>query len=69
MEDKVVCYCSNVTKRQILEAVRNGAKTLSDIQKMTMACTAGDCAEKNPKKRCCSSDIIEILNEVKSGTQ
>lgn len=69
MEDEVVCYCSNITKRQILEAVKHGAGTLQDVQRMTTACTAGNCQEKSPKKRCCSADIIKILNEVRCETQ
>jgi len=60
---QIICYCSNVTKNQIIEAIKNGAKTLSDIRKMTSACTVGNCKEMNPKKRCCSSDIMAILND------
>lgn len=65
MKDEIICYCLGITRRQILAAVENGAETLRDIQEMTGACTAGDCKEKNPKKRCCSGDIIGILNEAK----
>jgi hypothetical protein len=52
-----------VTKQQILEAIEGGAKTLQDIRDKTKACTIGDCEELSPKKRCCSGDIIKILNE------
>lgn len=69
MKDEIICYCSNVTRRQILEAVKNGAETLRDIQEMTNACTVGDCQEKSPKKRCCSGDIIRILREAKGQGQ
>ena len=44
-------------------AIKNGAKTLSDIRRMTSACTVGNCKVMNPKKKCCSSDIMAILNE------
>ena len=50
MKDEIVCYCSNVTKGQIIEAVHNGAETLKDIQQMTGACTVGRCRELSPKK-------------------
>jgi NAD(P)H-nitrite reductase large subunit len=63
MQNEIVCYCSKVTKQQILEAIKGGAKTLQDIRNVTNACTMGNCQELNPKKRCCSGDITQILNE------
>lgn len=47
--NEIVCYCSNVTKGQIVDAIHEGAKTLDDIKRMTGACTIGRCAELNPK--------------------
>lgn len=61
--DEIICYCSNITKRQIMEAAANGAATLKDIREMTKACTVGRCEEMNPKKRCCSGDIIKLLKK------
>ncbi len=46
--DKIICYCSNVTKGQIIEAIKSGATTLNDIRKATTACTKGNCTELNP---------------------
>lgn len=45
---EIVCYCSNVTKGQIVDAIKDGAKTLNDIKEMTGACTIGRCKELNP---------------------
>ena len=45
---EMVCYCSGVTKVQIIEALDNGAKNLADIKRMTGACTIGRCKELNP---------------------
>lgn len=61
--DEIICYCSNVTKRQILDAAANGAATLQEVREMTNACTIGRCKEMSPKKRCCSGDIIKLLKE------
>lgn len=47
--EEMVCYCSSVTKGQIIEALDNGAKDLADIKKMTGACTLGKCKEMHPK--------------------
>ena len=32
-DDEMICYCSNVTRGQIIEALENGAKNLNDIKK------------------------------------
>lgn len=45
---EIVCYCSNVTKEQIVDAIYDGAKTLDDIKRMTGACTIGRCKELSP---------------------
>ena len=63
MKEKIICYCTNVSEKTIRKAIQNGSKNLSDIQKITGACTGNKCKELNPKKRCCSEDIIKILNE------
>ena len=61
MED-TVCYCSNVSGAAILAAVEAGAGTLADVRKATGACTLARCAELSPRKRCCSTEIVGILN-------
>jgi len=50
-----------VTQKEIESAIKLGAKTLSDIQKMTGACTGNQCKELNPSGRCCSGDINKII--------
>ena len=49
MNNEIICYCSNVTKADIIQALDNGAKTLKDIQISTGARTKGMCKELNPK--------------------
>lgn len=63
MKDEIICYCSNVSEQKILEAIKNGSKTLQDIRDNTGACTLGRCKELSPKKKCCASDIVKILNK------
>ena len=46
--EEIICYCSNVTKGQIIKAMEQGAKTLNDIRKMTGACTLHRCKELSP---------------------
>ena len=62
-DNEMICWCSGVTRGRITEAIKNSAKTLDDIRRMTGACTLGKCREMSPKKRCCAPDIIAILKE------
>lgn len=62
-KDQIICYCKNVTKKEIERAIKNGAETLSDIQTMTKAFTGIESQTLNPKGRCCNVDIFEILKE------
>lgn len=59
--ENIICYCSNITKQQIVTALENGAKTLEDIRRMTGACTLGKCKELSPTQKCCSPRILEII--------
>ena len=61
--DKMICYCDNVTKGQIWEAMDQGAKTLADIKRMTGACCSCKCAELNPSGKCCAQDIAVVMKE------
>jgi bacterioferritin-associated ferredoxin len=60
-ENEIICYCKNVTKAEIENAIKNGAKTLKDVKEMTSASTGDLCKELNPKGVCCSLDILLML--------
>ena len=49
-KDEMICYCSKVTRADIIRALDNGAKNLSDIKKMTGACSLRDCKTLSPRK-------------------
>lgn len=61
--DQLICYCDNVTKGQIIEAMDQGAKTLADIKRMTGACCSCKCAELNPSGKCCAQDIAMVMHD------
>ncbi len=50
-ETETVCYCSQVTKAQILRAMEAGARSLDDIKAATGACTQSRCRETSPRRR------------------
>jgi NAD(P)H-nitrite reductase large subunit len=60
-DNELVCYCMEIDKKTIVSAIKNGANSLSDIKKVTTACTGGRCKETNPSGKCCSTDILELI--------
>ena len=61
-----VCYCTQVDKKTIVEAIKNGNSTLSQIKKATNASAGDQCKELNPSGECCAQDI-KILIQLYSG--
>jgi NAD(P)H-nitrite reductase large subunit len=62
-QNEIVCYCSDIGRQQIITAIKNGANTMQQIRDATKACTKGNCIKMNPQKRCCSKDIIKLIDE------
>lgn len=61
---KYICYCNQVTEKQIIEAVLNEeAKNMKDIIRITGAMKNGQCETKNPLGKCCSPTIQETINK------
>lgn len=61
-DNDLICYCEQVTKGQIVEAIQKGARSVKDVVDATGACnSASRCEELNPKKRCCAVDIMEVI--------
>jgi len=49
-ENDLICYCCQIDKRTIVNAIHNGATTLKVIKEMTNACTGSECKVLNPNK-------------------
>ena len=60
-DDDLICYCTKVDKKNIVDAIKNGANTLKSIKETTTACTGDECAIVNPNKRCCGKEIKQLL--------
>jgi NAD(P)H-nitrite reductase large subunit len=61
-DDTIVCYCAHVDKGRIVAAIRAGAQDGRAIHAATGAGFGGRCMELNPRKRCCHSDIEQLIN-------
>ena len=60
-DDDLICFCIEVDKKTVLQAIRNGATTLEMIKKTTHACTGNECKAKNPTGKCCSPQIKKLI--------
>lgn len=60
---KYICYCNSVTETQIYNAViKDGAKDMKDVVRLTGAMKNGKCEINNPLGTCCSPYILEAIN-------
>lgn len=62
-EEVPICYCSNITNFEIMEAVKNGCKSIMDVQNYTKKNITGKCRYKNPLGRCCRDVFLSTLNK------
>lgn len=66
-----ICYCSNLTRGEIKNAVNNGCKTIDEVQDFTGKNITGNCKEQNPLGQCCRNsflfEIEQALGQKPSG--
>ena len=58
-----ICYCSNLTRGEIKEAVKNGCKSIDDVQNYTKKDLTGICEERNPLGKCCRKVFLKKISE------
>jgi glycerol-3-phosphate dehydrogenase len=54
---EMICYCNKITKKEIKEAIKNGARTLDDVKFATRA-SFGEC-----QGSFCTPKILKIISE------
>jgi bacterioferritin-associated ferredoxin len=65
---KYICYCNKVTEEQIINAVlKDGAKDINDIARLTGAMKSGNCKFNNPLGKCCSRTIQQTIDKALNG--
>ncbi|MBQ3420689.1 MAG: (2Fe-2S)-binding protein [Romboutsia sp.] len=57
--NKIICFCNNVNKESILNAIKDGASTLEDVKAKTTAAAGRCCGGR------CKNAINEIIEENK----
>lgn len=58
-----VCYCSNLTRGEIKNAVENGCRTISEVQKFTKKKNTGNCEKINPLGKCCKQVFLFTIKD------
>ena len=58
-----VCYCSDLTRGEIKNAVENGCKTIGKVRTYTKKNITGDCKEKNPLGKCCNLIFLRTIKD------
>ncbi len=60
-EDSPICYCADITRREIRDAVASGRKTRAEIRNYTGKSRRSNCIRKNPAGRCCDQEFDEEI--------
>lgn len=67
-ENVPICYCSNITRKEIKEAVVKGYTTISEIRNYTGKNVTGNCLTENPTGDCChramDKEISKYSNKI-----
>lgn len=63
--DVPICYCSNLSRGKIMEAVRNGCNTISEVREYTGKNTVDKCLTRNPAGKCCSTVFLYTIKEAR----
>ncbi|MBL6730762.1 MAG: (2Fe-2S)-binding protein [Flavobacteriales bacterium] len=58
-----ICYCSNLTRGEIKNAVKNGSKTIDDVQEHTGKNITGKCKTENPLGQCCRNSFLYEIEQ------
>jgi bacterioferritin-associated ferredoxin len=60
---RYACYCSHVTVEDVMEAViHQGARTVSEVNRLTGAMKNANCSLNNPLGVCCHGVIQEVID-------
>ncbi|SDC62517.1 MULTISPECIES: (2Fe-2S)-binding protein [unclassified Candidatus Frackibacter] len=65
-EECPICYCSDLTRKEIKEAVAKGYETIGQIREYTGKKSTGNCKTKNPLGKCCHKIFQNEINKYKN---
>jgi hypothetical protein len=56
-----ICYCSDLTRGEIKNAVKLGMRTIDEVQTHTKKNITGFCEERNPLGKCCRNVFLKTI--------
>ena len=62
-ESVPICYCSDLSRGEIRNAVKKGCKTIDAVQKYTNKNITGLCEQRNPLGKCCRNVFLKTILE------
>ena len=61
-ENVPVCYCSDLSRGEIRNAVKKGCKTIDAVQKYANKNITGLCEQRNPLGKCCRDVFLKTIS-------
>jgi hypothetical protein len=58
-----ICYCSNLTRGEIIDAVKNGCRNIKEVQTYTKKNITGKCKKEKPLGQCCRNVFLQTIEE------
>lgn len=56
-----ICYCSDLTRGEIKDAVKNGCRTIDEVRGYTGKNITGNCDRMNPTGKCCNNVFLKTI--------
>jgi bacterioferritin-associated ferredoxin len=58
-----VCYCSDLSRGEIINAVQNGCKSIREVRNFTKKKVTGHCQKRNPLGKCCKQVVLKTIKD------
>jgi len=58
---KPLCYCKQVTEEDVVQAIKDGARSVEDVERITGVGNGGYCIVTNPSGRCCRNFYVDTV--------
>ena len=62
-----ICYCSDLTRGEIIHAVENRCRNIDEVQTFTQKNITGFCEERNPLGKCCRNVFLKTILDAGNG--
>jgi len=62
-ENKIVCYCSGISIKEIRQSVENGSRNVTDVRNFLNKHITGNCVETSPYGVSCHKKIKKLIKK------